>query len=489
MTDTTRRDFLKQASIAAGSGLVGARTLRGQATKERRPNILLLFPDQHRWDWTPAHQVVPVQMPNFMRLAARGVSFERAHVASPVCAPSRTCLASGREYDHCGLKSNDENYPIGQPTFYQSLRESGYRTLGCGKIDLATGEMTAKRGIGLDGKRFAHEWGFSDAINNGGKQAGSQIYLAEPVGPKDSYYVYLDSLTPPQGLICAEDFQKRGKPVKENQWGDTSPSPLDEEHYLDNWIARNGLSLLDSTTKDEPWFLVVNFAGPHPPLDIPKRLEARYRGPDRVIDDFGQPNGYVGPWDAAHHTRIRQNYAAVIENIDHWVGVYIDHLERRGDLDNTIIAFASDHGETLGDHDHWGKSVPWEASVGVPMVVAGPGIERGRRSDALVSLIDLTATFLDYGKAAALERMDGFSMRPLLEGKTRSHREHMLSGLGDWRMVFDGRYKLITGFRGVETRLFDLHEDPNEVVDLAAKDPARVAKLRDLMKQGSYRPT
>ena len=80
-------------------------------------------------------------------------------------------------------------------------------------------------------------------------------------------------------------------------------------------------------------------------------------------------------------------------------------------------------------------------------------------------------------------------MRPLLEGKTRSHREHMLSGLGEWRMVFDGRYKLITGFRGVESRLFDLHEDPKEVVDLAAKDPARVAKLRDLMKQGSYRPT
>ena len=64
----------------------------------------------------------------------------------------------------------------------------------------------------------------------------------------------------------------------------------------------------------------------------------------------------------------------------------------------------------------------------------------------------------------------------------------MLSGLGDWRMVFDGRYKLITGFRGVETRLYDLHEDPHEVVDLAAKDPARVAKLRDLMKPGQLSP-
>jgi hypothetical protein len=88
-----------------------------------------------------------------------------------------------------------------------------------------------------------------------------------------------------------------------------------------------------------------------------------------------------------------------------------------------------------------------------------------------------------------LERMDGFSLRPLLEGETRSHRQHMLSALGDWRLIFDGRYKLVTGFRGVENRLFDLHQDPHEEIDLAAKDPARVAKLRDLMRQGSYRPT
>jgi arylsulfatase A-like enzyme len=486
MSDTTRRDFVKQGSLIAGSALLGG---RATAATGRRPNILLLFPDQHRWDWTPAHGKVPVQMPSFTRLAARGVAFERAYCAAPVCAPSRACLATGREYERCGVASNDQNYPIGQPTFYQSLRESGYRTLGCGKIDLATGEMTAGRGIGLDGKRFCHEWGFTDAINNGGKQAGSQIYLAEPVGPKDSYYVYLDGLTPPQGRVCAEDFRKRGKPIKENQWGDTSPSPLAEEHYLDNWIARNGLSLLDSTHEGEPWFLVVNFAGPHPPLDIPQRLERQYRGPERVIESFGQPRGYQGPWDAAHHTRIRQNYAAVIENIDHWVGVYLDRLDQRGELENTIVAFASDHGEMLGDHDHWGKTVPWEASVGVPLAIAGPGIQAGRRSDALVSLIDLTATFLDYGKAEPLENMDGFSLRPLLEARTRSHRQHMLSGLGEWRMVFDGRYKLIENFRGVPTRLFDLHEDPDEMNDLAARDPSRVAKLLDLMRRGSYRPS
>jgi arylsulfatase A-like enzyme len=171
------------------------------------------------------------------------------------------------------------------------------------------------------------------------------------------------------------------------------------------------------------------------------------------------------------------------------VGVYLDRLEERGELDNTVIVYASDHGEMLGDHNRWGKSVPYEASVGVPLVIAGPGVERGRRSDALVSLIDLTATFLDYGRAEPLAAMEGFSLRGLLEGKAKAHREHMLSGLDEWRMVFDGRYKLITGFDKVETRLYDLVEDPNEDRNLAAEDPRRVRKLEELMRAGSYRPT
>jgi arylsulfatase A-like enzyme len=487
MPQPTRREFLERASWAAASGLLGAGAARGQE-RPRRPNLLLLFPDQHRWDWTPSHDTAPVPMPNLARLSERGATFERAYCAAPVCAPSRSCLASGREYDHCGVRSNDQNYPLDQPTFYQRLRDAGYRTLGCGKIDLATGEAVARRTLGLDGRRFAREWGFSDAINNGGKQAGSLIYLTEPVGPKDAYYSYLDGLTPPLGLVCAEDMRERGK-GKTAQYGDTRPTPLDEEHYLDNWIARNGLSLLDSTTTGEPWFLVVNFAGPHSPLDIPRSLESRYRGPDRVIDGFAQPHAYQGPFDAAQHVRVRQNYAAMIENIDRWIGVYVDRLAERGELENTVIVYSSDHGEMLGDHGRWAKSVPYQASVGVPLVIAGPGVERGLRSDALVSLIDLTATFLDWGGAPALDAMEGFSLRRLLAGSTRSHREHVLSGLYDWRMVHDGRYKLVTGFDGVEQRLYDLEADPQEDENLAATDPARVRKLLDLMAQGSYRPT
>ena len=221
---------------------------------------------------------------------------------------------------------------------------------------------------------------------------------------------------------------------------------MSDRDYGDNWIASNGLSLLERAPKGSPWLLYVNFAGPHPPMDITTSMERRYRGPDRVIDGFPQPHDYRGTIVPEHHLRIRQNYAAMIENIDRWVGVYLDTLERRGELDNTIIVYSSDHGEMLGDHGRWGKSVPFHPSANVPLYVAGPGVRAGHRSDALVSLMDLAATFLDYGGVEVPEDMDSRSIRPVLEGKTEKHRDYVLSGLRDWRLAWDGRYKYITGF-------------------------------------------
>ena len=478
MTRRTRRDFLQQSSrlIAGGAvaGLAGCGAPEEQAPTDDRPNLLFFFPDQHRPDWLGlnGNGLAALRTPNIDRLARDGVNFTRALVPSPVCAPSRACLASGREYDGCGVNSNGFDYPLDQTTFYGRLRDSGYHTMAVGKLDLSK----KSKNWGIDGRNFAHDWGFSAQINNSGKGDGMAAYLRDPEGPKDPYYAYLDSLTPPQGRACATDFRRRRSNFPDSWWGDTITSPLGPEAYCDNWIARNGLDLIEAAPKDRPWHMVVNFVGPHPPVDITAGMEAWVRG----RDGLGQPYAYHGALTPDKHTATRQNYAAMIENIDAWLGRYLDMLEETGQLDNTIVVYSSDHGEMLGDHARWGKSVPYRASAGVPLLAAGPGIRAGHECRLPATVLDLAATFLDYAGLPTPADMDSRSLRPLLEGRTDSHREAVLSGLRDWRLAFDGRYKLVTGF-GDEDILWDLEADPMETENLAAKQPEAARRLRDAL--------
>jgi arylsulfatase A-like enzyme len=268
------------------------------------------------------------------------------------------------------------------------------------------------------------------------------------------------------------DFDKRrGR----DGYTNTAPTPLDDDAYCDNWIARNGLELLRAAPKGKPWHLVVNFAGPHNPVDITSSMERVARG-----RNFPQPHRNTQV-DAPVHNALRQNYAAMLENIDRWLGEYSEELRRRGEWNNTIIVYSSDHGEMLGDHDRWAKGVPHEASVRVPLVMAGPGIGRGQ-SPELVYVHDLAATYLDYGGVPTPSDMDSKSLRPLLEGKTRSHRKHLRLGLYEWRAVTDGRYKLVKNFDNKPVQLFDLRQDPWEDEDIATRQPAQVKRLEALLR-------
>ena len=170
-----------------------------------------------------------------------------------------------------------------------------------------------------------------------------------------------------------------------------------------------------------------------------------------------------------------------------------------GQLDNTIILFSSDHGEMLGDHGRWGKIVPYHPSASVPLTIAGPRIARNTTSAALVSHIDLTATCLDYAGISPSRKVDGQSLRAVLEGRSTTHREVLFSGLGAWRMAFDGEYKAVTGFnprlkhnspdwtisapqiQGVAPLIFDLAHDPGENTDLYAAKPAAGERLLNML--------
>lgn len=450
-----RRAFLETTGLAAAAS-------RLAALPPKAPNILFLFPDQLRHDFVEQGNNIPVRTPNLKRLAAEGMQFTRAVTPAPLCAPARACLAAGLDYDHCRVPSNSQNYPLDQPTMYQQLRDAGYHVMGCGKFDLHKPQLD----WGLDGKRLIRDWGFTDGIDNEGKHDGTRAFMqaGKPMGP---FLAYLDKL----GLAHAhiEDYEKR------KSKGDTFPTPLSDEAYGDNWIARNGLALLDAAPQDRPWFLQVNFNGPHDPWDITATMEKRWRGVK-----FPQPNRCLTLTPEIHGL-VRQNYAAMIENIDQRIGDFLAKLQQRGEATSTLVVVSSDHGEMLGDHNLWAKRHPYQGSVGVPLLVRGPGVQKGVTNNEPTTNLDLTATFLDYAALPRPTNMDSRSLRPLLTGRKKAIRDHVFSGMDQWRLVMQGPYKYIRGWEQ-KPLLFDLNKDPQENENLITQKPsvaARMAKLLD----------
>jgi arylsulfatase A-like enzyme len=423
-----------------------------------RPNILFFFPDQLRFDWVGRTPDIPVRTPNLDQLEREGTTFTNAICPSPLCAPCRASLASGKEYARCQVPSNQVNYPCDQSTFYQLLQRADYYMMGCGKFDL----HKPTHDWGLDGKRLLHEWGFSDGIDNEGKLDGVNSGRESPKGP---YLQYLEE----QGLreVHIADFAKRSR-------DSTFPTPLPDEAYCDNWLAMNGLELIRHSPSDKPWFLQVNFTGPHSPWDITQSMTELYRGVP-----FPQPNrnDQLPP---ETHNAIRENYSAMVENIDSWLAIFLEELEKRGELNRTLIVFSSDHGEMLGDHNRWGKSLPYQPSVSVPLVVWGADVRPGAVCELPTTILDLTATFLEYAGIPSPDEMDSRSLKALLEGKAETHRDYVISGLGDWCMVFDGQYKAINGFGDVPL-LFDLNADPLENHNLANAVPDEAIGLMQLL--------
>lgn len=424
-----------------------------------QPNILFFFPDQWRHDWTGLNPELDLRTPNLERLAHRGTRFTDVVCPSPLCAPSRACMALGVEYDRCPVKNNAYDLPLDRTTIYQRLRDAGYHTAGCGKFDLHKNTYR----WGLDGKTDLDKWGFADGIDNEGK---IDAFLADRKGQRGPYMHFLEQ----RGLRethIADNDQRSG-------WA-TQATPLPDDAYCDNWIGENGLGLIRDAPAGKPWFLQVNFTGPHSPWDVTESMKKSVEGRELP------PPIHSSASDDPRAIEVRRNYAAMCENIDRIVGVYLDELEQRGELDNTLIVFASDHGEMLIDFDLRGKITWRHASANVPLIVAGPGVKEHAVIDAPTELLDVAATFLDAAGQPIAEGVDARSLTPVLRGESDRVREVVTSGLAtaktDWRMAADAHWKLV--MTPDEALLFDRKADPDEVDNLA-HDPAHAERVRRL---------
>jgi arylsulfatase A-like enzyme len=411
------------------------------------PNFLLLFPDQWRHDWTPA-SLAALRMPVFAALVANGTSFRQAYVPSPLCAPSRAALASGREYDDCGVPDNfSVDYPINQTTFYSLLQAAGYHVMSAGKDDL-----TKATGPGLNGSFHARELGFSDFARNMGKED-----CTASAQPRDPYGAY----------CAARSVDVGGK--NESLWavlkGDVAhccvagaPAPggyvcptgslMPQASYCDDWVTANALTLLARKPAGMPWLMQVSFSGPHPPFVVtpPMYNSTRDRSWPPPVDNVLLP--------AASAHAMRADYASELEHLDALFGRILEALG--SEANNTYIIIYSDHGEMMGDHDDYSKSQPWQGSASVPLLVSAPalGVPSGATVDAAVATIDVTGTILDFAAVAPAPSMAGLSsLRPFLQATPAAgaggaaYRPFVSSGLANWRMVVAARngtdYKLI----------------------------------------------
>jgi arylsulfatase len=447
-----------------------------------RPNILLFFPDQFRGDWTEMNPDIPVRTPNLKLMASQGIHFSNAICPSPLCAPSRSCFATGKEYDHCNIMDNDQNHPLNEIMFYRILRDRGYHTMGCGKFDL----NKPMNGWGRDGKQvnkdisYLNEWGFSDGIDNGGKHQGLTNYRKHK-NEVDPYFTYLEE----RGVvdIHVQDFVNR-------PYGKIEPTNLSDEDYADNWIARNGLKLIDQAPKNKPWFLQINFNGPHSPMDVTVKMRNKWKNVK-----FPLPNNCTR-FTEERSLGIRQNYAAMLENIDSWIKVYEDFLRDRDELDNTIIVFSSDHGEMLGDHDLITKMVPYDPSVHVPLFIKGPGIKHRESVKHPVGIIDLAPTFVNIAGGIILKSMDAHPLNAFLSGDSNELPSYVRSGLHGWRLIIQNQYKLIQGYNIFKSKypkkrskkinkkpivLFDTDADPWENQDISKENKEIVKDLRKIL--------
>lgn len=486
-----------------------------------RKNILLLFSDQHRGDWMPYDEEtsrkihalpVPIRMKNIRQLMDEGVTFTHNISNSPLCVPARACLASGMQYDRCEVYNNDYCYPLDKKTFYSVLQEGGYNVCSVGKLDLhkpifywgTTGWIDQMSALG-----------FTGGIDSEGKYDLLWSSFYEPQGP------YAKFLTD-HGLLHehAKDYILRYLNAN-----DVRPTPLPEYAYADNWVTSNAVDYLRKLVDGgKNWFLQVNFSGPHNPWDVTERMKKEWQD-----TAFPIPQSYHG--DPAELNAVRQNYAAMLDNIDRNIGILIDELKRCGQYEDTVIIYAADHGEMLGDHDRYMKSVPYRGSLHVPLVIAGSDVRRGAVCDELVQLHDLAATVTDFAGLTMPAGTDSLSLKPLATneaaGPVRDYQVSMLCNslrfgkpypgyedlmqfqkrksdseyitefcevLGleeteasmtkysynkDWKCTMSRRYKLVEFADGAQ-ELYDMEEDPEELHNIAPGNTALIEMLREL---------
>ena len=416
-----------------------------------KPNILLLVTDDQRPDTVAALGNDEIETPNLDRLVERGTSFLGATCANPLCVPSRAEILTGCSGFRNGvLGMGGERIEPKLTLLPAAMAAGGYHAWYSGKW------MN-------DGKPLTRGYHETQGLfsGGGGTWKKGEVILGRKGRPITGYrnWTFKDA---------------KGKPDLDKGIGLT---PLTDKH-----IADGVLEFLRRKT-NKPFFLHVNFTGPHDPLIYPLGYKDKYKPAEMKLPsnflprhpfDHGNFDGRderLLPWPRTKEGVLDELavYYAVIDHIDKQVGRILGQLEADGRLKNTIVIFTSDHGLALGSHGLMGKQNMYEHSIRVPLVIAGPDVPKNKRSQALCYLRDLYPTICDFAGISVPKSVEGKSLKPVIAGKQDAVYPEIYGYFRDkQRMVRDKRFKLIHYPHLDRQQLFDLLEDPFELKDLSS---------------------
>lgn len=354
-----------------------------------RPNVLLIMTDQQRGDSLGIYDHPVLLTPNIDSIGGRGTIFAKAYSTCPVCIPARRSLLTGLHPSTHGMVGHQGGVSVwdSRKSLVNELRDAGYQTYLAG--------------------RDMHQ---------------------HP--PRKRYgYEYM-SINLPDHL--SEGIMHRGWTAK--------PWSSNEETHTTNWTVTEALKFLGERDPSCPFFLTVSFLAPHPPLIPPPFYMERYlrqQLPEPAIGNWAEPPiEERGSPIYSHNVQIkgealssaRAGYFAMINHIDDQIMRLFDKHNGGIDLNDTVIIYTSDHGEMLGDHYLWQKSLPYESSARVPLLISVPDSYGGKKGNICtqpVCLEDILPTVLDIAGVKISNFVDGRSLLPFLRGQQQEWRSYI----------------------------------------------------------------
>lgn len=389
-------------------------------------------------------------------------------------------MLTGRHAHSTGILKNSGVLPPNEPTFAQRLRDAGYATCFTGKLHLAQNAAVGSE----DCDRRLRQMGFDDPLPVVGKAWGL-------VGESDCIY---RKFLKEHGVFdqVARDYLDR---ILAHSGHYAKPFAAAEEYFQDIFISRLTTDWLASYEGGQPFFLWCNWGGPHTPWDAPGRYAEMYDpaaiGPplddpmERAPNALRQRSkGTSANVSEADWRACKALYYGNVNVIDDGIAAILQTLEQRGMLENTLVIYFSDHGEMLFDHGMLQKTLMYEASAGIPLLVRWPArFRQGVVSDAPTGALDLVPLMLELAGADPLPVGHGVSPLPVLTGTAATHRSAVFSEMAETKMVRQDNWKFVYNPNWEIQQLFDLAADPNEVNNLAGlpEHAATEARLREAL--------